>query len=156
MSDGKIIDLAIELRSLVWSWRMDDLMSLLVVFPWRDPIIESPDWARFDAGLGAGTCDVIGREGDAERIEVAVTNLAPDDATGRAAVRDAFNRATAALTGALGAPTVQIVGTVPEIRWDGGETTLLLTDLSLMVRLCLVTNTWLASYDETNATALQP
>ncbi|CAM4389948.1 DUF6301 domain-containing protein [Nocardia ninae] len=149
-SDGEIVELATTLRSLVWSWRMDDLMSLLVVFPWHDPIIESPDWARFDAGLGAGTCDVLGRNKDAERIEVAVTTLSADNTAGRDEVRKTFDHMTAVLTGPLGEPSQRIADAIPEIRWTGEETTLLLTDLSLMVRLCLVTNTWLVEYDETN------
>ncbi|WP_405165571.1 DUF6301 family protein [Nocardia sp. NBC_01499] len=149
-SDVEIVDLAATLQSLVWSWRMDDLMNLLVDFLWRDPIIESTDWVRFDAGLGAGTCDVIGNNGDAERIEVAVTTLSADNAAGRAEVRNVFNHMTAVLTGSLGEPSQRIEDAIPEIRWTGEETTLLLTDLSLMVRLCLVTNTWLAEYDDTN------
>ncbi|MCC3332978.1 DUF6301 family protein [Nocardia abscessus] len=150
MGHSDTITLARQLQSLVWSWRMDNLMRLLVVFDWRDPIIQSSDWVRFDNGLGPGSCDVMGNGGHAERIEIALTTLAPDDAAGRAAVHEAFSEAAAALTAAIGAPTAEIVDSIPEIRWSGEETTLLLTDLGLMVRLCLVTNTWLAHYDEVN------
>ncbi|WP_159080184.1 DUF6301 family protein [Nocardia suismassiliense] len=150
LADAEIVDLATTLRSLVWSWRMDNLMRLLVVFGWHDPIFESCDWVRFDSGLGPGTCDVIGRDGEAERIEVAVTTLAADDAAGQAKVHDAFIRMTAALTATLGEPTARIADTIPEIRWAGEETTLLLTGLLQMVRLCLVANAWLADYDAAN------
>ncbi|MGY1934186.1 DUF6301 family protein [Nocardia gipuzkoensis] len=147
MDDLAIVELAHQLQSLVWSWRMDNLMRLLVVFGWRDPIIQSSDWVRFDSGLGPGSCDVIGNGGDAERIEIALTTLASDDAAGRAAVHEAYIRAATALTDALGTPTAEIVDSSPEIRWSGEETTLLLTDLGLAVRLRLVTNSWLANYD---------
>ncbi|QBS39875.1 DUF6301 family protein [Nocardia sp. CS682] len=150
LGDAELVDVADKLRSLVWSWRMDNLMRLLVVFGWQDPIFKSPDWVRFDSGLGPGTCDVMGRDGEAERIEVAVTTLAADDAAGRAGVHDAFARMTTALTATLGEPSARIADVIPEIRWSGEETTLLLTDLLLMVRLRLVTNTWLAEYDEAN------
>ncbi|MGY5309585.1 DUF6301 family protein [Nocardia gipuzkoensis] len=150
MDDLAIVELALQLQSLVWSWRMDNLMRLLVVFGWRDPIIQSSDWVRFDSGLGPGSCDVIGSDGDAERIEIALTTPASDDAAGRAAVHDAYTRAAAALTGALGAPTAEIVDSSPEMRWGSEETTLLLADLASRVRLRLVTNAWLAHYDEAN------
>ncbi|WP_405164841.1 DUF6301 family protein [Nocardia sp. NBC_01499] len=150
LGDTEVVDLAAELRSLVWSWRMDNLLRLLVVFGWQDPIIESSDWVRFDSGLGPGSCDVIGSDGEAERIEVAVTTLAADDSAGRAEVHDVFARMTAALIATLGEPTGRILEAIPEIRWAGAETTLLLTDLLLMVRLRLVSNAWLADYDEAN------
>ncbi|NKY27762.1 DUF6301 family protein [Nocardia gamkensis] len=150
MDDSDVVGLALKLRSLVWSWRMENLMRLVVVFGWRDPIIQSSDWIRFDSGLGPGSCDVIAKDGAAERIEIALSTLAADDAAGRAAVHDAFNRASAALAGALGAPATEVAGSIPEIRWGGDETTLLLTDLGVMIRLRLVTNSWLAFHDETN------
>ncbi|MGY5207574.1 DUF6301 family protein [Nocardia gipuzkoensis] len=150
MGNSDIADLALHLRSLVWSWRMENLMHLLAEFDWRDPIIQSSDWVRFDNGLGPGSCDVIGNGGHAERIEIALTTLAPDEAAGRAAVHEAFGEAAAGLTATIGQPTAEIVDSIPEIRWTGEETTLLLTDLGLMVRLCLVTNTWLAHCDEAN------
>ncbi|MFI9636673.1 DUF6301 family protein [Nocardia sp. NPDC051929] len=155
MDDLAIVELALQLQSLVWSWRMDNLMRLLVVFGWRDPIIQSSDWVRFDSGLGPGSCDVIGSDGDAERIEIALTTLASDDAAGRAAVHDAYTRAAAALAGALGAPTAEIVGSSPEVRWSGEETTLLLTDLGLTIGLRLVANSWLTNYDQANNAQLR-
>jgi hypothetical protein len=155
MHDLAIVELALQLQSLVWSWRMDNLMRLLVVFGWRDPIIQSSDWVRFDSGLGPGSCNVIGSDGDAERIEIALTTLASDDAAGRAAVHEAYTRAATALTDALGTPTAEIVDSSPEIRWSGEETTLLLTDLGLAVRLRLVANSWLTNYDQANNTQLR-
>ena len=140
LGDREVIDLATKLRSLVWSWWMNDLARLLVVFGWRDPIFESPDWVRFDAGLGPGSCDVVGRSGAAERIEVAVTTLFTDDAIGHAGIEDAFALMSSTLTAALGEPTTRITGTSPEIRWVGAETTLVLMNLVLMVRLNVVTN----------------
>lgn len=71
MDGDDLIELANKLRSLGWSGRMDDLGMLLAVFGWQDPNPLFRDWLRFDAGLGSGICDVIGRGGDAERIEVA-------------------------------------------------------------------------------------
>lgn len=150
MRSSDVVDLARQLQSLIWSWRMDNLMHLLAEFNWQDPIIQSSDWVRFDSGLGPGSCDVIGNGGHAERIEIALTTLAPDDAAGQAAVHEAFGEAAAALTATIGEPTTEIGDSIPEIRWTGEETTLLLTDLGLMVRLCLVTNAWLAHYDEAN------
>ncbi|OCF87562.1 hypothetical protein AW168_25800 [Nocardia brasiliensis] len=147
MGDDDIVDLANKLYSLQWPWRMDYLVMLLDVFRWRDPMIRSPDWVRFDAGLGSGTCDVIGRAGNAERIEVAVTTLFPDDAEGWAGIDDAFARMSSTLIAALGEPTARIDGRFPEIRWGGAENTLRLTNLAVMVHLDLVINEWLAEFD---------
>ncbi|WP_225725496.1 MULTISPECIES: DUF6301 family protein [unclassified Nocardia] len=139
-----MVDLARRLRSLVWSWRMDDLIRLLAVFGWRHPAAESADHVWFDAGFGSGSCDLYGCNGDAERIEIAVTALAADDESGRSDVRAAFERMAAALIRECGQPSGQVVDVIPEVWWAGEETALLLTDLSVMVRLCLVTNAWLA------------
>ncbi|MBF6547666.1 DUF6301 family protein [Nocardia brasiliensis] len=147
MGDEDIIELANKLYTLRWPWRMDYLVMLLDVFRWRDPMIRSPDWVRFDAGLGSGTCDVIGRAGDAERIEAAVTTLFPDDAQGWAGIDDAFTRMSSTLIAAIGEPTARIAGKFPEIRWGGVENTLRLTNLVVMVHLDLVTNEWLAEFD---------
>ncbi|WP_338773255.1 DUF6301 family protein [Nocardia vulneris] len=147
MGDDDIVDLANKLYSLQWPWRMDYLVILLDVFRWQEPMIRSPDWVRFDAGLGSGTCDVIGRAGDAERIEVAVTTLFPDDAEGWAGIDDAFARMSSTLIAAIGEPTARIDGEFPEIRWGGVENTLRLTNLAVMVHLDLVTNEWLAEFD---------
>ncbi|MGV9334944.1 DUF6301 family protein [Nocardia sp. NPDC003726] len=73
MGNSDVVDLARQLQSLVWSWRMGNLMHLLAKFDWRDPIILSNAWVRFDSGLGPGSCDVIGNGGHAERIEIALT-----------------------------------------------------------------------------------
>jgi hypothetical protein len=84
----------------------------------------------------------------ATRLRVLDWSWRPDDAAGRAQAHDAFARMVAALTGALGEPTARIPGEVPEIRWAGAETTLVLRDPSVVVELSLMANSWLADYDK--------
>ncbi|WP_240772492.1 DUF6301 family protein [Nocardia sp. CS682] len=102
-----------------------------------------------DVGFGMASGGVQGRDGRAEVIEVAVTARATRDATGRALLRDSFSRLASALTDALGEPSSQLPGEIPEIRWAGEETTLQLVSLPTTVRLFLVTNAWLALHDAT-------
>ncbi|WP_433523852.1 DUF6301 family protein [Nocardia pseudovaccinii] len=148
LSDNEIADLAEKLRTLVWSWRMDDLLRLVIVFGWQDPTIHSPDRVQFAAGLGPDTVDIIGFDSDAVRIEVTVTTQAADTPEGRDSTLAAYARMAAVLTGSIGEPTDLLDNRVSEIRWAGPETTLRLIDFHHTVRLQLVTNDWLSALDQ--------
>jgi hypothetical protein len=150
LSDNEIADLAEKLRTLVWSWRMDDLLRLVTVFGWQEPKIHSPDRVQFAAGLGPDTVDIIGFDGDAVRIEVTVTTQAADTPDGRDNTLAAFARMADVLTRSLGEPTDRLDDRISEIRWAGPETTLRLIDFHHTVRLQLVTNDWLSALDEEN------
>ncbi|MEV4125017.1 DUF6301 family protein [Nocardia sp. NPDC049707] len=148
MSDNEIADLAEKLRTLVWSWRMDDLLRLVIVFGWQDPTIHSPDRVQFASGLGPDTVDIIGFDSDAVRIEVTVTTQAAGTPDSRDDTLAAFARMADVLTGSLGEPSARLDDRIPEIRWAGPETTLRLIDFHYTVRLQLVTNDWLNALDQ--------
>ncbi|MFQ6329638.1 DUF6301 family protein [Nocardia sp. CWNU-33] len=148
MSNNEIADLAEKLRTLVWSWRMDDLLRLAIVFGWREPQIHSADWVQFGAGLGADTVDIIGFDGDAVRVEVTVSTQAADTPDGRVSTLAAYARMTDVLTGSIGEPTDRLDDRVSEIRWTGPQTTLRLIDFQHTVRLQVVTNDWLSALDQ--------
>ncbi|WP_157110492.1 DUF6301 family protein [Nocardia anaemiae] len=148
MSDNEIADLAEKLRTLVWSWRMDDLLRLVIVFGWQEPTIHSTDQVQFASGLGPDTVDIIGFDGDAVRIEVTVSTPAPDTPDGRDKTVAAYARMADILNRSIGEPTARLDIRVPEIRWAGPETTLRLIDFHHTVRLQLVTNDWLSALDQ--------
>ncbi|MFE7799423.1 DUF6301 family protein [Nocardia sp. NPDC057440] len=153
LSDNEIADLAEKLRTLVWSWRMDDLLRLAIVFGWRDPRIHSGDWVQFDAGFGSDTVDtvdIVGFDGDAVRVEVTVSTQAADTPDGRVITLAAYARMAEVLTGSIGEPTDRLDDRVAEIRWTGPETTLRLIDFQHTVRLQVVTNDWLSALDQGN------
>jgi hypothetical protein len=147
LSDNEIAHLAGKLRTLVWSWRMDDLLRLAIVFGWREPQIHSADWVQFDAGLGS---DIIGFDGDAVRVEVTVSTQAADTPDGRNNTLAAFARMADVLTGSIGEPTDRLDDRVSEIRWTGPQTTLRLINFQHTVRLQVVTNDWLSALDQGN------
>jgi len=148
LSDNEIADLAEKLRTLVWSWRMDDLLRLVTVFGWQEPKIHSTDRVQFATGLGPDTVDIIGFDGDAVRVEVTVSTQAADTPDGRDNTLAAFARMADVLTRSLGEPTARLDDRVPEIRWAGPERTLRLIDFHHTVRLQLVTNDWLSALDQ--------
>jgi hypothetical protein len=148
LTDDEIVELATRLRSLDWSWRLDDAAVPASAFGW-EVVMARGNWVMLDSGFGAGSAKLTGRDGQAGEILVQVTDFAAaDDAAGRAQTRDAFARMVAALTGALGEPTARIPGEVPEIRWAGADTTLVLRDPSAAVELFLMANPWLADHDK--------
>lgn len=148
LSDNEIVDLAEKLRTLVWLWRMDDLLRLVIVFGWQEPKIHSTDRVQFAAGLGPDTVDIIGFDGDAVRIEVNVSTQAPDTPDGRDKTLAAYARMADVLTRSLGKPTAHLDDRVSEIRWAGTETTLRLIDFQHTLRLQVVTNDWLSALDQ--------
>ncbi|MFI9406461.1 DUF6301 family protein [Nocardia sp. NPDC052316] len=147
LTDEEIVDLATKLRSLEWSWRMDDAAQVADTFGWEIAVAE-PKFVMFDAIFGFDSAGIIGWDGRADYITVEVTGDGRDTSPGQAQTRDAFVRMSAALTGALGEPTTRKPGTSPEIRWAGTETTLVLQKVKSAVELTLLTNAKLALRDQ--------
>ncbi|MGQ4615505.1 DUF6301 family protein [Nocardia sp. R7R-8] len=148
LSDAEIVELATQLLSLDWSWRMADIPQLAAEFGWEVQSLRERS-AIFDVGFGMASGGVQGRADLAEVIEVAVTARTTSDASGHTSLRDAFARMVSALTDELGAPSKQLPGEEPEVRWAGERTTLQLICFETMVCLYLVTNSWLAMHDKT-------
>lgn len=148
LGDTEVVDLATRLFSLDWSWRMADVPQLAAEFGWQVQSLRERS-AILDVGFGMASGGVEGRADQAEVIEVAVTDRTASDAAGQASLRDAFARMVSALTDELGAPSKQLPGEEPEVRWAGEKTTLQVICLETMVCLYLVTNSWLAMHDKT-------
>ncbi|MFB8280887.1 DUF6301 family protein [Nocardia colli] len=146
LTDEEIVELASRLRSLDWSWQLDDAAQLASAFGWT-VVMARGDWVMLDSGFGAGSAKLTGRDGQAGEIKVQVTDFASDDEPEGSQTRDAFAAMVAALSGAFGEPTTRIPGAVPEVRWAGAETTLVLRDPGTTVELYLMTNPWLADHD---------
>lgn len=142
----ELVELFGRLRTLEWSWRLDDVAQLATEFGWE---VERsrPNWVVLDIGFGRGSGEVSGDDGVADEIVLEVTSSATDDAAGRSRSRAAFAEMTAALTAEFGAPTKKVPGVTPEVRWAGAATTTVLRDLGVSVALRLVTNEKLATED---------
>ncbi|MFI6997691.1 DUF6301 family protein [Nocardia sp. NPDC050175] len=145
LTDVEIVELVSRLRSLDWSWRLDDAERLASAMGWT-VVTARGNWVMLDSGFGAGSAKLTGRDGQVGEIEVQV---ASDDEAEPGQTRDAFAGMVAALSGAFGEPTARIPGAVPEIRWAGAETTLVLRDPGTTLELFLMANSWLADHDET-------
>lgn len=149
LDDTEIVDLALRLRSLHWSWRLVDVPDLAAEFGWHVERI-GPHSVRLDVGFGLASGRVDGRDGQAKHIVQSVTDSDSDEVDN---VWDAFARMTRALTGALGEPTKRLPGEYPQVRWAGPQQTLALTALPSVVKLELVPNEQLALDDEGEALA---
>ncbi|MEV2226251.1 DUF6301 family protein [Nocardia vinacea] len=149
LDDTEIIELALRLRSLDWSWRLADVPELAAEFGWRIERI-GPHSVRLDVGFGLASGRVDGWDGQAKHIVQSVTASDSDEADN---VWDAFVRMTRALTGALGEPTTRIPGEYPQVRWAGPQQTLALKAFPSVVDLELVPNEQLALDDEGDALA---
>ncbi|WP_405164544.1 DUF6301 family protein [Nocardia sp. NBC_01499] len=137
LDDNEVVDLARGLRNMVWSWRMDDLLSLgsPATF-WTLEKIE-PGQITFDTRSVPGNCYIRGCGVDAEFIDLPVATLTTDD---NAQLNDAFTRMTIALIASYGTPTTRATGTRPWIRWEGVENTLTLTYQPPSIRMILHQN----------------
>lgn len=147
MSDLDIVDLAEGLRSLKWSWRLEDVPTLAEMFGWRINT-SGTGWVMLDVGFGMSSGKVFGdADGRVDDIGIRLTDFADEDSAARDRIRDTFARYTSVLTVALGEPTSRRPCDVPEVRWAGSNTTLVLRGLSVSVVLHLVTNASLAIQD---------
>ncbi|WP_405167254.1 DUF6301 family protein [Nocardia sp. NBC_01499] len=146
LTDDEIVDLATRLRSVQWSWLLEDAPALAEAFGWT-VVMAEPEWVMLDTGFGMGSGRIAGSDAQAEYIRARVAGPASDDAAGHALSRDTFATMSTALTGALGDPTERKPGKSAEIRWADEETTLVLKDVEVGVQLSLLANTKLAMRD---------
>ncbi|MFQ6329641.1 DUF6301 family protein [Nocardia sp. CWNU-33] len=146
LTDDEIVELTTGLRSLDWSWQLQDVPAIAARFGWQ-VLVTRPDWVMLDCGFGLSSGAVEGRDGVVESIKLMVTDSASEDAAGRALVRDAFVSMADTITGAFGEPTARIPGDVAQIRWAFPETTLRLKNLAHTVQLTYQTNASLAALD---------
>lgn len=146
MTDTEVGRLAAQLKSLTWPLLMADASQLAAGFGWTT-LSSKPDSVMVDTGSGLAGGRISGRSGYVDGIEVRITDLVGQDDASRAAVGNAFVAAAAAITSAIGAPTTRTPGEFAEIRWAGTETTLRLMDLTVCVKLYLLTNKKLAYED---------
>ncbi|MRH89501.1 hypothetical protein GFY24_18960 [Nocardia sp. SYP-A9097] len=150
LTGSDVVDLAVRLRSLDWSWLLADVPALAADFGWAI----GPTY-RYSVSvgteLGPNTGSVSGRSETADEIGIRVTDFADDDAESRTRVRDAFADMASTITTVLGPPTQRIPGEDAEIRWAGAETTVRLRLFTSNVSLYLCTNNALDLEDQVTA-----
>ncbi|WP_040685772.1 DUF6301 family protein [Nocardia vinacea] len=136
LEDDEIVELAGELRNMVWSWRMDDLLGLggAATF-WTLETVES-DQITMDTRSVPGYCYIGGSGGDAEFIDLPVATLT-EDANSSSQLNETFTRMTTALTASYGEPTRRVTGTRTWVQWEGIENTLTLSYQPPSIRMIL-------------------
>ncbi|MFE7799420.1 DUF6301 family protein [Nocardia sp. NPDC057440] len=139
LEDDEVVNLARELRNMVWSWRMDDLLGLggATTF-WTLENVESGQ-ITMDTRSVPGNCYIGGSGGDAEFIDLPVATLTVDD-NSHAQLTEAFTRMATALTASYGEPTARAAGTSPWVQWGGVENTLRLAYQPPSIRIILRQN----------------
>ncbi|MGF6882689.1 hypothetical protein ABIA39_001631 [Nocardia sp. GAS34] len=146
MTDTDVSELAVRLAALKRPLLMAGTPQLAAAFGWTT-LLSQPDSVLLDTGIGLAGGQISGHSGYVDEIEVLLTDHVGEGRVGPALIRDAFVATAAAITAAIGAPTSKIPGESAEIRWAGTETTLRLMDLTVCVKLFLLTNEELASQD---------
>ncbi|WP_062987639.1 DUF6301 family protein [Nocardia anaemiae] len=151
LEDDELVELAGELRNMVWSWRMDDLLGLggAATF-WSLENVES-DQITMDTRSVPGNCYIGGSGGDAEFIDLPVATLTGDD-NSRSQLDETFTRMTTALTASYGEPTRRATGTNMWAQWEGIENTLTLAYQPPSIRMILRQSPGITTfYDEDEA-----
>ncbi|MEV6658766.1 DUF6301 family protein [Nocardia fluminea] len=142
----EVADLATRLRAVDWTWQLAEIDRIAQHFGWR-VISSKPAWALLDTGLGPASGKAFADNGQVERLQVDASTIGPDTSEGRTEVHAAYSAMADALVATLGPPTTAITGELEELRWAGPDSTLLLQELARSIKLCLVTNDWLAGFD---------
>ncbi|WP_062987642.1 DUF6301 family protein [Nocardia anaemiae] len=97
-------DEIVELRSLDWSWQLQDVPSIGERFDWY-VLMTLADWVMLDCDIGLSSVAVTGRDWVVESM---VTDSASAVATGLVEIRWAFPETTVRLRNLSLAHTVQL------------------------------------------------
>ncbi|NQE85867.1 DUF6301 family protein [Nocardia terpenica] len=132
LDDHQVVELAVRLRSLVWSWRMDDMLRLSAVIPWH---WEPAELGSTMSDSQPSTADgyVYGDGAEASCIELAVTTPGTDPAQ----LLAAFTRMADVLTETLGEPNTRVSEALPQACWASEKNTLVLAVRRRTVALLL-------------------
>ncbi|MEV0684046.1 DUF6301 family protein [Nocardia sp. NPDC050378] len=143
----EVADLSSRLRTLDWSWQLDEIPAIAERFGW-DVVSTDEDWAMLDTGFGLASGKVFADDGEVERIQVGLSTIGPDTSETRALVQQAYTAMTARLAADLGAPSAEITDDPRQTRWSGIDSTLILEELDRSLTLTLASNDWLDLFDE--------
>ncbi|MFE9787962.1 DUF6301 family protein [Nocardia salmonicida] len=141
MPSADAADLAGRLRTLDWSWTMDDAPAFVEQFGWAT-ISQRPRRIMLDTGFGPDSGTIQAKNGEVTRIELQLTDYAE-----KPELRTAFTDFAQAITTELGEPTARVKAPTPQYRWAGPDTTVVLILSAASIWLHLVTNTRLAADD---------
>lgn len=137
-------DLAGRLRTLDWSWSMDDAPAIVEQFGWAT-ISQRPRRIMLDTGFGPDSGTIQAKNGEVTRIELQLTDYA--ESTEKPELKTAFTHFAQAITTELGEATGRVKAPTPQYRWAGPDTTVVLILSAASIWLHLVTNTRLAADD---------
>ncbi|MEV0433794.1 DUF6301 family protein [Nocardia sp. NPDC050413] len=143
----EVADLGTRLRTLDWSWQLDEIPDIAERFGWR-VVSTSEDWAMLDTGFGLASGKVFADDGEVERVQVNLSTIGPDTGETRALVQQTYTTMAARLAADLGAPSAEIAEENRQSRWSGTNSTLILEELPSSLTLTLATNDWLDLFDE--------
>ncbi|MBF6165054.1 hypothetical protein IU486_09745 [Streptomyces gardneri] len=140
LDDAELVNLVTGLRNLIWSWRMDDLVTVSARAGLWTIERRETDRVVFTSRYVAGECYVNGNALDVHSIDLPVATIMPDSDDCRTPPRDAFTRMTAALIDIYGEPTARSSGTTSQIEWTGTENALILAYRHPSVRIIVRLN----------------
>ncbi|NKY26828.1 DUF6301 family protein [Nocardia gamkensis] len=139
LADTELVQLVTGLRNLIWSWRMDDLMTISARAGFWSIERHETDRVVFTSRYVAGECYVDGNARDVHSIDLPVATVSDSDDC-RTPSSDTFTRMTAVLIETYGEPTARSWGMTPQIQWTGTENSLALAYRHPTVRIIVRLN----------------
>lgn len=137
-------------RDTVWSWEEADVPALAGRFGWDDIELLPDLGAVVDPGYGIGSPAIrlSFDKGRVDRITMRISSKVEEgDDAGQLFLADVFSDAVAVGSGVLGETTSRRIGALPEVRWRGTETTIVLKALSMSVVVTWSTNAFQDHWD---------
>lgn len=124
------------LRDTSWSWKESEVPALTARLGWEIAELSPTFAATVDPGHGLGdrAYRFSFRDGRVSDVTLRVTSQVPkNDPTGQLFLSDVFTAVHTVATEVLGAPTGQRIGELPQLRWRGDQTTIIVQLLSSIV-----------------------
>jgi hypothetical protein len=134
-----------------WSWQPDAVEELCRRMGWELLEVIDGKGAFAEAGwdLGGDEIEIFFRHGQAEEIAMQITEIARQEGRERDRfLADAFADAVAQTTAVLGEPTARDMSEPPTVRWQLGESTVLVKRLEVTVTLTWASNAYQERWDE--------
>ncbi|WP_051022276.1 DUF6301 family protein [Nocardia pneumoniae] len=140
VEDTELVRLVTGLRDLVWSWQMDDLVTLSARAGLWTIERHETDRVVLTSRYVAGEGYVHGNARDVYSIDLPVATIAAESNESRTQSHDIFTRMTTVLIETYGEPTERYSGTNPQVEWAGTENSLILAYQPPSVRVIVRLN----------------
>ena len=132
-------------RDTSWSWTEDDVPVLAERFGWTLVQVLPGMGAVADAGygLGAKAFRLNFDQGKVWRVSMRISSrVAEDDAADQALLEEVFAGVQELGAEVFGRPATPYASSVPQVRWRGEQTTLVVRNLRVAVTMTWATNAY--------------